>query len=144
MKNLITNLIVGNPQNWKVPASLKRYESLIEEIEDYRCQGVDGDGYWVHLKPGYINTLTEVHSVHEDNITQCLEVFRSGWVKRCECPECIKLLAESNDQANVDFESFKEWAKDNYTGSEYDSVMDELFMSGEYPIAYSEYLSSMN
>lgn len=76
----------------KIPATLKRYAHLIEDIEDYRSQGKDGDGYWVHLKPGWINTLTETHFVHEDNITQCLEVFKSGFVTRCECKECLELL----------------------------------------------------
>lgn len=71
-----------------IPASLKPYARYIQEIEDYRVQGKDGDGYWVHLHYGWINTLTETHSVHEDNITQCLKVFKDGFIQPCECAEC--------------------------------------------------------
>lgn len=72
----------------KIPASLQPYARYIQEIEDYRSQGKDGDGYWVHLKYGWFNSLTETHSVHEDNITQCLAIFRSGYIKPCGCSEC--------------------------------------------------------
>ena len=75
----------------KIPATLKRYAHLIEEIEDYRSQGKDGDGYWVHLKPGWICTMTGVHSVHEDNITQCAELF-PRFVKPCDCKDCQEMI----------------------------------------------------
>lgn len=78
----------------KIPATLKRWAHLIEDIEDYRSQGKDGDGYWVHLKAGYINAPDEVHSIHEDNITQCAEKF-SG-VEKCECEECLRMLGEKH------------------------------------------------
>ena len=72
----------------KIPASLERYKHFIDEIEDYRFQGPDGDGYWVHLKKGYINTHDEIHSVHEDNITRCAEVFKAGAIHPCACSQC--------------------------------------------------------
>jgi hypothetical protein len=76
----------------KIPATLKRYVNMIDEIEDYRSQGPDGDGYWVHLKPGYILQPDGVHSIHEDNITQCADQF--GRVEKCECQECQQILAK--------------------------------------------------
>jgi hypothetical protein len=72
-----------------IPASLKRYAKYIEDIEDYRAQGPDGDGYWIHLKPGWINTFTETHSIHEDNISQCLPQFQ--YIKHCTCDQCKKV-----------------------------------------------------
>lgn len=78
----------------QIPVSLKRWSALIAEIEDYRDQGPGGDGYWVHLVPGFIQADQGVHSVHEDNITQCADVFKSGLVKPCECPECKMLIAK--------------------------------------------------
>lgn len=83
------------PKNVNIPASLKRWSHLIEEIEDYRAQGPDGDGYWVHLVPGYRNTMTEIHSVHEDNITQCAAVFQGKFVEPCKCAECLDLIAKA-------------------------------------------------
>lgn len=74
-----------------IPGSLKRFSRFIDEIEDYRDQGPDGDGYWVHLKPGFKH-IDGVHSVHEDNITQCADVFKSGFVVSCECVECKSMI----------------------------------------------------
>jgi hypothetical protein len=82
----------------QIPASLRRWAPMIEEIEDYRNQGPDGDGYWVHLKPGFVNTLHEVHSVHEDNIGQCAEVFKSGFVKPCACQDCKNTIEKREAQ----------------------------------------------
>jgi len=42
----------------------------------------------IHLKRGYINTLHEVHIIHEDNVSQCIEVF--PFVKPCDCNDCKK------------------------------------------------------
>lgn len=79
-------------KNVTIPTSHKPYATYIDEIEDYRSQGKDGDGYWVHLKYGYINTQSETHSIHEDNISQCLEIFKSGFIKPCGCQECHRNL----------------------------------------------------
>lgn len=81
-----------------IPASLRRWAHLIEEVEDYRSQGPDGDGYWVHLKPGWINKLHEIHSVHEDNIGQCADVFKMGVIEPCECEECTRLVAAAAEK----------------------------------------------
>ena len=77
-----------------IPASLNRWSKMIDEIEDYRDQGPGGDGYWVHLVPGFIQSDQKVHSFHEDNITQCADVFKSGLVTPCACAECKKLMVE--------------------------------------------------
>jgi hypothetical protein len=84
-----------------IPGSLRRWAPMIEEIEDFRSQGTDGDGYWVHLKPGFINTLHEVHSVHEDNIGQCVEVFKSDYVKPCACQGCKDLIAKQSGKGQI-------------------------------------------
>lgn len=79
-------------QKSDVPASLRQWAHLIEEIEDYRCQGPDGDGYWCHLAPGWRDEGTETHSVHEDNISQCVPRFRH-MVRPCSCAACLELIA---------------------------------------------------
>jgi hypothetical protein len=45
----------------------KRFWGVIESVE------LDGDGYWVYLHDGYINSLTETHAIHEDTAKDCIE-----------------------------------------------------------------------
>ena len=68
----------------KIPKNLM---PLVEEISDERSMG---DGYWIYLVPGYINTMTEVHMVHEDTVKECLIHLRN-YIKPCNCEECKKL-----------------------------------------------------
>lgn len=75
-----------------IPASLNRYAHMIESIEDYRDQGPDGDGYWVHLKRGFILMPDMVHFIHEDNITQCAAQFER--VEPCD-RLCCTLCAQT-------------------------------------------------
>jgi hypothetical protein len=69
----------------KTPASLKRFDHLIDEVEDDRG---DENGYWIYLKYGWINPLHEIHMVHEDTLKRCAEVLAE--VVKCECAECIE------------------------------------------------------
>ena len=83
----------------KIPASLKRFEKYIDEIEDYRIQGPEGDGYWIHLKPGWINSADQIHMIHEDNIARCIEKFQ--YVKPCRCEECLRMIKEREEKKEV-------------------------------------------
>jgi len=75
----------------KLPRPLRRFARFIEGIKDYRSDGPDGDGFWIHLKPtGYINKAHEVHMIHEDDITQCIPLF--DFVEPCRCGECVRLM----------------------------------------------------
>ena len=74
----------------KLPWSLRRFARFIEGIEDYRSDGPDGDGFWIHLKPtGYINKAHEVHMIHDDDITKCIPLF--DFVEPCRCAEGVRL-----------------------------------------------------
>jgi len=78
----------------EIPSTLKPFAHAIDEIEDYRSQGPGGDGYWVHLKPGWKDTNRAVHSFNEDGITAVAEEMRL-WLAPCNCEECRKLAKKS-------------------------------------------------
>lgn len=46
----------------------------------------NGWAYWIYFKPGWINTMTETHSIHEDSVRACLEMTK--WIRPCECEDC--------------------------------------------------------
>jgi len=81
----------------KLPWTLRRFARFIEGIEDYRSDGPDGDGFWIHLKPGHINKAHEVHVIHEDNITQCIPLF--DFVEPYQCAECLRLKGAAPGKA---------------------------------------------
>lgn len=66
-----------------LPKSLRRFEDKIESIEDLRSSD---EGFWVHLKTGWINTMDSTHSVHEDTITDCVREMR--FVEQCNGDCC--------------------------------------------------------
>lgn len=78
----------------KIPKNLQK---LVEEVIDERN---DDNGYWVYLMPGYINTSTEVHMVHEDTVTEVLYQLRYC-VKRCECDECKGIIEKRNTEIDI-------------------------------------------
>ena len=43
--------------------------------------------YWVSLMPGFVDTSTEMHLIHEDTIREVLE--RIKHVEPCACTQCI-------------------------------------------------------
>lgn len=65
-----------------LPKSLQRFASKITDVSDERGSG---DGYWVYLKKGWINTLSETHCIHEDTITDCAKEMRFVEVCHGEC-----------------------------------------------------------
>ena len=67
-----------------LPASLRKWHAIIDDVSDERS---NGDGYWVYLKSGYINTSQDVHLVHEDTLRECAEYLRHD-VKPCNCSDC--------------------------------------------------------
>lgn len=71
----------------KLPASLRKWHKLIDYVSDER---ESGDGYWVYLNPGLINTLTETHMVHEDTLTDCAQIFKEDWIQPCKCKWCAE------------------------------------------------------
>jgi hypothetical protein len=70
------------PRELRIPVTLRRFASKIEDIEDARA--VD-NGWWVYLKPGWI-WQGETHQIHEDTLKDCAEAF--DFVERCGCEEC--------------------------------------------------------
>ncbi len=68
----------------RLPACLKKYAHLIEEVSDERDTD---DGYWVYLKPGYWHPPGEVHCVHEDTPRECAAEMK--YVEKCN-RDCCK------------------------------------------------------
>jgi hypothetical protein len=69
-----------------LPAGLVKLaqDPRVDEILDERG---DDNGYWVYLKPGWINTWHETHSIHEMTQAECIKVFNDA-VKPCTCEGC--------------------------------------------------------
>jgi hypothetical protein len=64
----------------KLPACLKPFAHLIEEVSDERK---GEDGYWVYLVPGYCHPGDETHCVHRDTLAEC--VREMGSIQKCPC-----------------------------------------------------------
>lgn len=65
------------------------------EIKKYiEDRGDNGDGFWIYLKPGWVdNTGTGAHMVHESSIEESLKFLK--WVSKCECDECKHIKSEA-------------------------------------------------
>jgi len=68
-----------------LPASLRKWHAIIDEVSDER---ENGDGYWIYLVAGYRNTMTDTHMVHEDTFRECAEQLRD-FVEPCTCSDCV-------------------------------------------------------
>ena len=58
----------------------------VDEILDERSSDC---GYWLYLKPGWINWMTETHSIHEDAVKEVTHYLRH-YVKPCTCEQCAQ------------------------------------------------------
>ncbi len=72
-------------KNLSIPASLRRFSSLIESVEDDRK---NQNGWWVYLKNGYICTSSETHQIHEDTLSVCASILTSE-IAPCQCSDCL-------------------------------------------------------
>lgn len=63
-------------------------ESKPNTIDEILDETDDDNGYWIYLKRGWATNLEYGrHSIHEDTVKGCLDVFKS--VIECECEDCI-------------------------------------------------------
>jgi hypothetical protein len=67
----------------QLPATLKRYEHLIDDFEDDRG---NQNGYWVYLKYGWRTIDDVVHQIHEMTLREC--ALQLQCVTECDCREC--------------------------------------------------------
>jgi hypothetical protein len=75
-----------------LPKSLHRFA---EKIEDFENQRAIQNGYWVHLRTGFINPTSETHIIHETTLAECIVQLRE--VEPCSCADCQQEL--SREQA---------------------------------------------
>lgn len=69
-------------------------KSLIQLLEKHRdkIEGPiedetdTGDGYWVHLRPGWYWDDIGLHIIHEDTAQKVVKAFR--YVRPCTCDSC--------------------------------------------------------
>jgi hypothetical protein len=82
-----------------LPVSLQK---LVRENPDKLMEGHteqdsfvrDGSwSHWIYFKPGWINTYTETHCIHEPTVKDCLQHFKG--IKRCECESCLIEMKQS-------------------------------------------------
>jgi len=60
-----------------------RAHPLVDEVLDERS---DDNGWWVYFKPGYINTMTETHCIHEMTVKEVCSQF--DYIEKCNCNSC--------------------------------------------------------
>jgi hypothetical protein len=49
---------------------------LVADVSDERGYG---DGIWVYLKDGFINSNTDTCAIHEDTVAECLALLKTAW-----------------------------------------------------------------
>jgi hypothetical protein len=81
-------------RNSKLPVTVKRWidanPDIVElvDIEDDEF-GNPNEGpwsMWIYFRPGWINTLTECHMIHEPTAKCVLE--QVSMIKPCDCDDC--------------------------------------------------------
>lgn len=79
--------------------SFQKYARLIDEVDDTR-KGLEPNGIWVYLKPGYQNGFDPgCHQIHEDTVREC--VISLSAVEPCDCDDCKQCLARRAKKAGV-------------------------------------------
>jgi len=68
----------------------KKYKAIVDEYSDERDRG---DGIWFYLRPGFINSVSETHCVHEYTVRDCVSKLKDA-VRPCDCDCCRRLLAK--------------------------------------------------
>ena len=55
--------------------------------ESIKRMGDNGDGFWIYLKPGWVDNIgTSSHQVHESSIEEAYKFLK--FVDKCKCDEC--------------------------------------------------------
>ena len=72
--------------------SVEKKIASVDFIDEYHIEDdyMEGDAspfsYWIYLKPGYINKLTDTHAIHESSAREVLQAF--NFVEPCDCDDC--------------------------------------------------------
>jgi len=66
-------------------------KSIAHLVNDPRIQSVDderdtGDGYWIYLEPGYQDSESDLHLIHEWRVKDLLRKVQG--IKPCDCQDC--------------------------------------------------------
>ena len=56
----------------------------------------DGWSYWLYLNPGWINSATETHCIHECTVKEVKAMFRA--VVKCSCEDCRRSQANGENR----------------------------------------------
>ena len=81
-------------RNREIPKSillwLRKNQHMIDTffMEDDGYGESEGHDYsiWVHFVPGYINTSTETHMIHEYLVKDFM--YAAGTIEKCDCESC--------------------------------------------------------
>lgn len=85
-------------RNSKLPVTVKRWVDanphIVESVEieeDEWGEAHEGPwSMWIYFQPGWINTATECHMIHEPTAKCVLE--HATMIKPCDCDDCTELL----------------------------------------------------
>jgi hypothetical protein len=58
-------------------------DQRVDSFSDEREQDC---GYWIYLKPGWINIEDEIHMIHEDSVKSVMAKLAN--VVECDCGQC--------------------------------------------------------
>jgi|1_EtaG_2_1085319.scaffolds.fasta_scaffold00681_16 hypothetical protein len=86
-------------RNSKLPVTVKRWVDanphIVESVEieeDEWGEAHEGPwSMWIYFQPGWINTATECHMIHEPTAKCVLE--HATMIKPCDCDDCTELRA---------------------------------------------------
>jgi hypothetical protein len=61
--------------------------SLKKALAYWSDERENGDGVWLYLRKGFINSEAGIHCYHEQTKKECLEQFKI-YTKVCDCDWC--------------------------------------------------------
>ena len=63
----------------------------VETVSDERGPGKDpGDGLWIYLKEPYWNPVTDIATIHEWSVRECLEQLNTSVVENQDYWDSVK------------------------------------------------------
>lgn len=80
-----------NDMPWSMWLGLKPRKDF---IADFTNETDWKDGYWVYLKPGFVDSSTEMHLIHEQTVKAVVSCSRR--IIQCECEDCKREIELHN------------------------------------------------
>jgi len=82
-----------------------KIEEMLNEKAIVTLTGLEDNGYFIYLRDGWWNSLHECHTIQEDTVQECLEVFAYSVVP-CDSEDaycddgCMERIAAGRDKVS--------------------------------------------